>query len=753
MNEKPGLVVAVFHDAKRPMRLLGDYVTLGAKAALMFLREADRLLVQIEEESAAMRFSSLRVRNFKAIQRFEIDNLTDFVLIAGPNGCGKSCVLDAIRLLKSVYGGYQQNEWLQWFGEFQIDLNDPEQVQRLFRDREQSIQMAATVQLGDSEKNYLMANAEEIVEPMAWANVTGYPIDVPTFSPAIATQFRQFGELVRQRIPALAQEFVESLSVDSYDLALTITPDGKLWPQPNQALEIVFQTYRPNDLGVIEYHSAARSYQREMIGGVNLDVKQLDSERKQHTLYNWQNKYSNVKTELAGTYIRELVSKASGVESSRNDLNETLRELFQIFFPEKEYLGVQPAPNGGLSFPVRTGGGQLHDINELSSGEKEVLYGYLRLRNSTPKHSTILLDEPELHLNPALLRGFPDFYHKHLGRARSNQLWLVTHSDALLRQAVGNPNYSVFHMTSVNLDDSDGNQAREIIASDELEQATIDLVGDLAGYQPRGKVVLFEGGGETDIDVFITQKLFPEFSKRVNLISGGSKRRVQDLYEVLSGTAEKAGIGKRFYVVTDKDSNVYEVPPAGTQQLNWDVYHIENYLLVPSFVREAVQVLTTKDRFDSDDAVLDCLRIAACKLLPGLVMERLRKFVNERIVRTVDLGGDPKSNDPVGALLPAVEATFARLDRTQSELNEDVLRLQASDIESTLQQALAGDGWLSEFPGRLILKRFCADEKMRGVSYEALRNVIVDQMVDAGYQPAGMAYVIDRIQSNEDTDS
>ena len=46
---------------------------------------------------------------------------------------------------------------------------------------------------------------------------------------------------------------------------------------------------------------------------------------------------------------------------------------------------------------------------------KEVLFGYLRLRNSAPKYSVVLLDEPELHLNPALVRGLPQFYHRHLG--------------------------------------------------------------------------------------------------------------------------------------------------------------------------------------------------------------------------------------------------------------------------------------------------------------------------------------------------
>jgi hypothetical protein len=41
-------------------------------------------------------------------------------------------------------------------------------------------------------------------------------------------------------------------------------------------------------------------------------------------------------------------------------------------------MGVRPEPGGTLSFPVRLSSGDTHDINELSSGEKELVYGYLR---------------------------------------------------------------------------------------------------------------------------------------------------------------------------------------------------------------------------------------------------------------------------------------------------------------------------------------------------------------------------------------
>lgn len=72
-----------------------------------------------------MRLNQLHVENFRAIADLTPEDLSNSVVLAGPNGCGKSCVLDAIRLLKSPYGSYQQDEWQSWFGEFAINLNTP----------------------------------------------------------------------------------------------------------------------------------------------------------------------------------------------------------------------------------------------------------------------------------------------------------------------------------------------------------------------------------------------------------------------------------------------------------------------------------------------------------------------------------------------------------------------------------------------------------------------------------------------------
>jgi hypothetical protein len=286
----------------------------------------------------------------------------------------------------------------------------------------------------------------------------------------------------------------------------------------------------------------------------------------------------------------------------------TLEELFDTFFPGKSFGGVSPQDDGSVEFPVRLSTGHIHDINDLSSGEKEVLYGYLRLRSTAPRHSIVLIDEPELHLNPALLQGLPDFYYKHVAQGLRNQLWLVTHSDTLLRQAVGHNNYSVYHMQLAAV--SDGrNQAQRVDARTDLERATIDLVGDLATYIPNAKVVLLEGADSGGFDVHMVSRLFPVARVLVNFVAGGSRRRVSDLWGVLDHAVREGGIPAGVFAIVDRDSGavVEEAPSV----FSWDVYHIENYLLEPRFVLQACNALAPSSGLVDVAAVDSALKEAA----------------------------------------------------------------------------------------------------------------------------------------------
>jgi hypothetical protein len=421
-------------------------------------------------------------------------------------------------------------------------------------------------------------------------------------------------------------------------------------------------------------------------------------------------------------------------------------ELFQIFFPDKTYGGPRAMKDGSLSFPVTLANGQTHDIDDLSSGEKELLYGYLRLRNSAPHNSIILIDEPELHLNPGLLQGFPDFYHTHLGKALNNQLWLVTHSDALLRQAVGKADFSVYHMSPGTSTVEGENQASLVLANDDLERAILAMVGDLAAYRPRAKVVIFEGGGDSEVDVTIVSRLFPMLAQRMNFIPGGNRQRVRDLYTILSEAANRAGIPGRFYAVLDRDRGEFEVP-TGANISKWDRYHVENYLLDLDAIHAAVVATTGRDLFENDQALTDALRECAASLIDRLVLERLQDEIDVGLVRQIRVGASPDTAHPTLDLKPSITGSLARLTEAgERYVSDEWLRGAEASYRATLQKALESENWLAEFPGRRILSGF-VQRHIPGASYEVFRNVVLDKMVETGVEPPGLLNVLQAIDA------
>jgi hypothetical protein len=546
-------------------------------------------------------------------------------------------------------------------------------------------------------------------------------------------------------VSRLQSEVLAELDKPRHRISLRIHPNGDMVTDPSKLAEAAFQAYEPSYLGVIEYHSASRSYSRQAVGGLNLDVRAFEDQQRQSRLYNWQNKYQNVKTELASSYLRNLIARESGNPAEADDLNATLSELFQTFFPDKAYDGVRPQVGGSLDFPVLLSSGERHDIDELSSGEKEILYGYLKLRTSTPKHSVILLDEPELHLNPSLIQGFADFYYRHLGVAQDNQLWLITHSDSLLRQAVGNINYRVYQMLpALSMGDAT-NQAAEILADDDVERATIALVGDLASYRPNGKVVILEGKAEHGFDVTMVKRLFPDLARYVNLASGGHKQRVRDLYTVLSSPSLQSAIKSRFFAVVDRDSDPPKAGESGAAIFAWDAYHIENYLLDPGCIRAATATLLGRMIFSGDDELLRALRDCAEELIDSLVIQQVQGEVNNRFVEAINIGGDPHISDPAACLMPSIQASTQRLSAVSAILTSSELERMAQSHRTRLSESLASEAWLKDFPGRLILRRYV--NRYFGGKIDSLlfANAVLDKMVEYGIRPPGMEQVLQAI--------
>lgn len=699
-----------------------------------------------------MKIVNLVVENFRAINRVELSNLQDMIVIAGPNGCGKSCVLDSIRLFKSVYGGYQPNEWQQWFGEFQIDFQrKPQQMASLLRHRSRPSVIRAGIALADEEISFIKERMKPMLEELAWKTVVpGLPDYSIRSQATLAAQLRAHQPEVNRRVEEdLPVVFNQLQQAPQYG-QLEIQPDGRAVIHKNILLELIFSSVHPKRIGVIDYHGSHRNYNREQLGGINLNLDQEEDRVRSTSLYNYANKYANIKSEMAAGYVRQaLMEKHKGGAASTAKtelLSETLQELFRTFFPGKKFLGPVPTEDGRLDFPVEVGNGATHDINELSSGEKEVLFGYLRLRNSAPKHSVILLDEPELHLNPALVRGLPQFYFKHLGLELGNQIWLVTHSDAFLREAMGHDGLRVFHMQYSTAVENVDNQIHEIQLGEEVEALILEMVGDLAAYRPGAKVVFFEGEN-SQFDLSMVSRLFPTIEKEMNLVSGGNRSRVETLHKTLEESVQAGKIPVKIYSVVDKDSGAKIDSSSGfPRHYSWDVYHIENYLLDARFISQVLHRASIQDpSISSIEKIEQSLSNIARDQIGELVSHKVRVEIGSELVQNLDLNSNPLSKDIKTDLHNSIVKSVQRIH----ELAETGLRLanlekRVKEERQVLEKSLRTGNWKEHFKGRDILRAF-AGKYLPGMRYEYFRDLIISEMTTSGYQPEGMKAVFDQI--------
>jgi len=336
-----------------------------------------------------------------------------------------------------------------------------------------------------------------------------------------------------------------------------------------------------------------------------------------------------------------------------------------------------------------------------------------------------------------------NFYHEHLSLPLNCQLWLITHSDTLLRDSVGRPGFSVFYVHAAHTLSSGTNQASPAHG---VQASLVPLIEDLAGFNPQAKVILLEGGGQTKFDAEMITELFPLFAESVNLVSAGSKFRVSTLHSSLEEVASHTELGAQFYSISDRDSDV--APSAAADRtFVWDVYHIENYLLVPEYVHRAIRDLHIAREELSSDRVRSLLTEAAEKTISAMVRHVLRKEASDLLLATIELRADVTNQNVAEDICRASAVVPRKVDEAvRSRLDSASLQARARTLEQGFRGDLQSGQWVSSFQCRTVLRRFVELARLT-VNYEVFKYAIISAMKHAGYQPPGMRAVFERIQS------
>lgn len=253
----------------------------------------------------------------------------------------------------------------------------------------------------------------------------------------------------------------------------------------------------------------------------------------------------------------------------RNALTEVIPTLkFESVDPDNRTILFNPS---GVTVP----------FNSLSGGEKEVAFILGQLDRFRLRQGLLLIDEPELHLNPALIRRWISYLSDTI---EEGQVWVATHSLEACEVAGAHATVVLERNSDDRLvSDAFWLQERPVVAA--LSRA----LGSPAYSIGRHRVVYVEG--RTGIEATRFSKFF-ERDVDIKFVEAGSSREVGRSVNAVRRLALETGDHIRVGAVMDRDFKSdaeCQLLASETGVLILDCHEVENLYLDPAILGELLR--------------------------------------------------------------------------------------------------------------------------------------------------------------------
>jgi predicted ATPase len=191
--------------------------------------------------------------------------------------------------------------------------------------------------------------------------------------------------------------------------------------------------------GFFDYIGTYRRTQKSQLR--TWDADYLSDATAKQTLASDEQKFQFTKQYLAALRMGDLQQLQTSLQSGKAvyaDSLKEIREFFDLFFSPMKFKDVfiNKSP---FEFAISTPLGDI-DIDDLSSGEKEILNMFIRFHQLKPNGAIILFDEADAHLHPDLERRYLEVLRR-LGQ--DNQMVLTTHSPEMMIAAGTDSLYTI----------------------------------------------------------------------------------------------------------------------------------------------------------------------------------------------------------------------------------------------------------------------------------------------------------------------
>ena len=599
-----------------------------------------------------MRIKSFKIENFRNLKYVECNNVPNFVVICGRNGCGKSALLEALITAKEIVGSYG----------FSIDnmcVSADADIAKI----------SLTLEFDEKEQIFVREKLNQNLLPE---------------------------ELLR----------------------VEINKGGRSQPiGVSQAARVLLRHYSTEHdykPGFFDYINVERRIKKFKIN--TLDTSALSDQNTKETLVINERKFENTKRYLAALTFKDLATlQKSYINNSPIYLDslKNIKTFFNEMFKPMNFEGVKVFESP-YKFSITTPLGEI-DIDDLSSGEKEILNIFVRFHQLKPEKSIILLDEADVHLHPELQRR----YFKYLkDLSQSNQVFLTTHSPEMM---IATSFDSLFSLKKYNPEEN-VNQLQKVSENEELHNALSILLGSRGIISFNEKIVFIEGT-EASVDIDIYEKLYPLEENNISFVAAGNSYFIGQTADRINLLLESPVTFQQYFCIIDGDFD-RNIPTNNSRLFKLPVYHVENFLLDENLILEiTTEFLRRKCRYNTPDEILEELK--------NLVLS------DQHVIKYTSAMSYAKLENL------AHKAKHAIHNRDDSFAN-----LQIPDFASLIQEArlileesVNNNTWKSLSVGRKLLKLYC---NKLNIPYRIFKNSLISKMENS---PADLDDIINRIKN------
>lgn len=640
-----------------------------------------------------MKLKKLKIENLRGLSevKLEFDQPTN--VIVGPNAIGKTTILEAVRLVKALLMPRYFQEGQQVLVSLGAMSQHPHMsnyldFSSLARDETVPIRISISIELNDEELNYLLSAKQQLSVEILRGQM-GRSEDQNQLA---LTQFLS-SEEGKKRLGKttldIERDLLNIAKPCVLPIQLTIDPkSGNIVQgqnQFNQTMITLLERRQPPHKALFSYFPADRAFPT---GETNIQIGSAEANNQiQSHLGQAATKYQRLKQTIVNNLL------LSGV--NQNELQKDFTSVLSKLLPGKELAGISVTAVGTLKVAIRElSSRKIFDVDGMSSGEKGLILTFMLLHRTLAAGGIALLDEPELHLNPAVCKNIISFISEEIIQKNDIQILLCTHSGEILGAAFDREDCTVHHLRAHN-------DATKIYEKDSHEVfSALNRLGTSAADS------LFSQGNifvEGDHDALLLEDGFYNLVAGYKITSLGGRSGIEKEITTLQSAEKKGELDKLNCFIFDLDRmpTMIDSTPL-VKILQWDRYCLENYLIGRKELYDELSELGVPDI---------CSRGTFEKKVKEIALQQL----NEVVAKEVYTKQSPKSpglraKDVEGkAYQEMAKVLSGRLESLKTEIHDfndskwEENFLKMCDARHTELLPLWSESWIKLASGKRLI--------------------------------------------------